>query len=156
MVKTNAVRMVEKAGVPFEELTYDVKDGLISGMDVARKMGQNPAAVFKTLVCSGAKTPLVFAIPVEKELDLKMAAAAAGEKRVSMLPLKELLPTTGYVHGGCSPVGMKKAFPTFIDSSACNLPFIIVSAGKIGFQLKLRPEELASLIGAQFVSLCRL
>ena len=155
MGKTNAVRLVEKAGIAHEELTYDTADGLISGTDVARKMGQDPACVYKTLVCSGAKGPLVFVIPVERELDLKAAAAAAGEKSVAMLPQKQLLPTTGYVHGGCSPVGMKKSFPTFLDQAAKERPFIIVSAGKIGFQIKLAPQDLADLVGASFVPLTR-
>ena len=151
--KTNAVRLLDKAGVPYELHEYHVdmesapRGGL--GLEVARKAGIPPEAVFKTLVARGASGGYyVFDIPVAATLDLKKAAHAVGEKSVAMLPQKELLPLTGYVHGGCSPVGMKKLFPTVFHETAASLPVIMVLAGKLGHQIACDPKALLALVRA--------
>lgn len=155
LAKTNAIRMLEQQKVPFQIHTYEAS-GAIDGVSVAKKIGHPADHVFKTLVTTaGAEKMYVFVIPVEAELDLKAAARAAGEKKVEMLPLKDLLPTTGYVRGGCSPVGMKKQFPTFIDESAEELDYIIVSAGKIGMQIQLSPKDLANVVNAAFAPVAK-
>lgn len=142
-VKTNAMRILDTEKVPYEIHTYDSKDGKIDGVTVAGKIGRDPALVYKTLVVLGSSRNLyVFVIPVEAELDMKKAAKEAGEKNVEMLPVKDIQKFTGYIRGGCSPVGMKKNYPTFVDISAQQLETIIVSAGKIGFQVELSPEQL--------------
>lgn len=149
--KTNVMRALDKAHIPYRHYAYPVEDGHIDGAAVAAKLGQNPEQVFKTLVTKGAGGGyFVFVIPVAKELDLKAAARAAGEKSVEMLHVAELLPLTGYVRGGCSPVGMKKLFPTFIDQSAKGQDTIMVSGGRIGTQVELDPEALCALIRGQF------
>jgi Cys-tRNA(Pro)/Cys-tRNA(Cys) deacylase len=154
MTKTNALRMLEAAKVPFAAREYDVTDGEISGTAVAMKIGQEPERVFKTLVTRGKTTELyVFVIPSNVELDLKKAAAAAGDKYVEMLKSRELEPKTGYIHGGCSPIGMKKRFPTFIDETARLHDSINVSGGRIGLQVELSPDDLAKLTGAKFCDL---
>lgn len=146
--KTNVMRILEQKNIPYAAHTYDPEAGL-DGLSVARKLGQDPACVFKTLVARGASGGLyVFDIPVADSLDLKKAARAVGEKSVSMIPQKELLPLTGYVHGGCSPVGMKKQYPTVFDETAEIIDAIMVSAGKIGFQVELEPAALIGLVGA--------
>lgn len=142
-LKTNAMRILDTQKVQYEILTYDANDGKIDGVAVAGKIGKDPAQVYKTLVAVGASKNLyVFIIPVEAELDLKKAAREAGEKNVEMLPVKDIQKFTGYIRGGCSPIGMKKNYPTFLDVSAQSLETMIVSAGKIGFQVELAPEEL--------------
>ena len=147
--KTNVMRMLDKAGVAYSAHTYAHEDGAIDGVSVAAKLGQDPARVFKTLVTKGAGGGFfVFVIPVAAELDLKKAARAVGEKSVSMLPVAQLLGATGYVRGGCSPLGMKKAFPTVLDASALAQPTVCVSAGRIGFQVELAPGDLARLARA--------
>lgn len=144
--KTNVVRIFESKKIKCKFYTYD-SDGAISGVEVAKQLGQNPEKVFKTLVAVGKSGKnYVFMIPVAEELDLKKAAAAVGEKSIGMLKQKDLLPTTGYVHGGCSPVGMKKRFATIIDSSAENFDTIIYSAGKIGFQVETSLDELGKVV----------
>ena len=150
--KTNVMRALEQKGVPYTPHTYPHGDGEApDGAAVARSLGLDPARVFKTLVTRGASGGYyVFDIPVEATLDLKKAARAVGEKAVAMLPQRELLPLTGYVHGGCSPLGMKKPFPTVLDESTQGLDTIVVSAGKIGAQVELSPGELARLTGARF------
>ena len=146
--KTNVMRMLDKEKVPYTPHTYDHGDGAIDGASVAAKMGQDPARVFKTLVTQGAgKSYFVFVVPVLAELDLKKAARAVGEKSIAMLPQKELLSNTGYVHGGCSPVGMKKQYPTVFHETAEILDTITVSAGKIGYQVELAPGDLIALVG---------
>ena len=151
--KTNVMRTLEQKKIPYTPHTYD-PNGPIDGVSVAQALGQDPACVFKTLVTRGASGGYyVFDIPVAENLDLKKAARAVGEKSVAMLPQKELLPLTGYVHGGCSPVGMKKLFPTVIDASAENLETMIVSAGKIGYQVELAPRDLAALVRAKFADI---
>ncbi len=148
--KTNVMRILDKAKISYKHYSYADTDA-ISGVEVAAALNQNPDQVFKTLVTtSKSGNHYVFMIPVEKELDLKKAASAVSEKSVEMLKLKELLPLTGYVHGGCSPIGMKKAFKTVIDSSANNFDTIIFSAGKIGYQVELNPHELSKLINIEF------
>ena len=128
--------------------------GAVSGLEVAETLGQNPSQVFKTLVTLGkSRKNYVFVIPVNRELDLKKAARAAGEKSVEMVKSKELLPLTGYIHGGCSPLGMKKYFPTFIDTSAENMESFCVSAGRIGYQIELSLGELRKVIRVETADL---
>lgn len=147
--KTNAMRMLEKEKVAYTFHEYPHDDGAIDGLAVAGKLGQDPARVFKTLVTQGAgRAFYVFVIPVAAELDLKKAARAVGEKSVAMLHVADLLKTTGYIRGGCSPVGMKKRFVTVVDASAENWPTIMVSAGRIGAQVELRPADLLMVTGA--------
>ena len=152
-VKTNVMRILEKAGTAHSVHYYDPEKG-IDGLSVAAQLGQDPQAVFKTLVTQGkSRAFYVFVIPVGATLSLKRAAAACGEKSIEMIPQKILLPTTGYIHGGCSPIGMKKAFPTFIDETAQLFDSICVSAGKIGVQAELAPDDLLAMTGAQYAAL---
>jgi len=154
MIKSNAMRILDAADTAYTAHEYDIADGAISGVAVAAKIGAEPERVFKTLVTEGKSTGLnVFVIPSNVELDLKKAARAAGDKSVEMLKSRELEPKTGYVHGGCSPVGMKKQYTTFIDETAQLHDAIIVSGGRIGLQIELSPYDLAGLIGASFVDL---
>ena len=154
MTKTNALRIVEAAGIEFVVHEYDVSDGRIDGLSAAEKIGRAPEAVFKTLVTVGKMTGLnVFIIPVECELDLKKAAVAADDKNIEMIKSRELEPKTGYVHGGCSPVGMKKAFPTYIEETAQLMDTITVSAGRVGLQMELAPADLKALTAAEFKDL---
>lgn len=142
MKKTNAMRLLDAAGVSYEEFEYDTSKG-ISGTDVAKTLNEDEREVFKTLVTESNKGEhYVFIVPVAKELDLKKAAKAAGAKKIDMLRQKDLLPLTGYVHGGCSPIGMKTKLPTFIDQSAMDEEKIYVSGGKIGLQIKISPSDL--------------
>jgi Cys-tRNA(Pro)/Cys-tRNA(Cys) deacylase len=153
-VKTNAMRILDAQKVPYEIFTYDANDGKIDGVTVAAKIGRPAEQVYKTLVATGAsKAIYVFVVPVEAELDLKKAARAAGEKNVEMLPVKDIQKFTGYIRGGCSPIGMKKSYPTFVDESAHGLETIIVSAGKIGFQVELVPDELLKACGGNFAEI---
>ena len=148
--KTNVMRLLDQKKVPYTPHTYPHGDEAVDGVTVAQMMGVDPAKVFKTLVARGAsKTPYVFVIPVACELDLKKAAKAVGEKSIAMLHVSELTPLTGYVRGGCSPVGMKKAFPTVFDESVLNVPTVMVSAGKIGYQVECTPADLIGLVRAQ-------
>lgn len=141
--KTNAMRILESMKIPFEAHTYDVSDGVLDGGTAARRLGIEPERVYKTLVTQGrSRAYYVFVIPVMSELDLKAAAASVGEKSIDMIPQKELLKTTGYIHGGCSPVGMKKLFATVIDESALDKERICVSAGRVGHQVELSPQDL--------------
>lgn len=152
--KTNALRILDSLGVPYEATEFET-DGAVSGVEAASRIGADESRVYKTLVTVGKSgAHYVFVIPVAEELDLKKAAAAAGEKNVSMLLSRLLLPLTGYVHGGCSPVGMKKQFPTFIDESAVLLESIFVSGGRIGLQIKISPDDLAGAVEAKFTALC--
>lgn len=147
--KTNVMRTLEQKKIPYTAYTYPTEGGAMDGVSVAAYLGVDPEEVFKTLVAKGASGQYyVFDIPVAESLDLKKAAKAVGEKSIAMLPQKELLPLTGYVHGGCSPVGMKKPFPTVFHETAEILDRIMVSAGKIGFQIQCAPEELVELVGA--------
>ena len=144
--KTNVMRILDKYKIPYNHYCYANTDA-ISGIEVATALGQNPDKVFKTLVTQGKSGQYhVFMVPVAKELDMKKAAHAAGEKSVEMIKSKELLPLTGYIHGGCSPIGMKKFFTTTIDSSAKNFDTIIFSAGKIGYQVEMSLNDLKKII----------
>ena len=151
--KTNVMRVLEQKGVAYTPHTYPT-DGSIDGASVAGYLGQDPECVFKTLVARGASGGYyVFDIPVEDTLDLKKAAKAVGEKSIAMIPQKELLPLTGYILGGCSPVGMKKQFPTVFHETAEILDTICVSAGKIGYQVEVNPADLMALVGAKTADL---
>ncbi|WP_107924469.1 Cys-tRNA(Pro) deacylase [Lysinibacillus parviboronicapiens] len=148
--KTNAVRLLEQQKIQFDVMEYETGDGQVDGVSVAEKIGQPVSHVFKTLVAkAGAQKLFVFVIPVAEELDLKAAAKVVGEKKIEMLPVKELLGYTGYVRGGCSPVGMKKLYPTVIDASAQEQGRIIVSAGKIGMQIHVQLDDLIAVTKAQ-------
>ncbi len=152
--KTNVMRFLEQKKVSYTPHEYPHGEDAVDGVTVAKLCGQEPGQVFKTLVARGAsKTVYVFDVPVTGELDLKKAAKAAGEKSIAMIHVSEINALTGYVRGGCSPIGMKKQYKTFIDKSALNYPTVIVSAGKIGYQVELSPEELAKLVRANFAEL---
>ncbi len=154
--KTNAMRLLDRAGIAYEVQNYPHEGEAVDGVEVARLLGQDPASVFKTLVARGAgRNYYVFDIPVAQELDLKKAARAVGEKAVALIHVKELFPLTGYVRGGCSPVGMKKRFPTVIDASAAHCPRIAVSGGKIGCQLLLAPDDLLRVTDGGYADLTR-
>lgn len=141
--KTNAMRMLETAGISYIEHTYETEDGAIDGVSVARKCGEDPDQVYKTLVTEGDdRNYYVFVIPVALKLDLKAAARAAGVKNVVMIPQKELLKVTGYIHGGCSPVGMKKQFKTVFDETVILYDSIMVSGGRVGVQVEVSPDDL--------------
>ena len=153
--KTNVMRMLEQKKIPYAAHSYPHGDEAVDGLTVAAITGQDPARVFKTLVAQGAsKRIFVFVIPVSAELDLKKAAKAAGEKSVAMVRVSELQALTGYVRGGCSPIGMKKQYPSFFHSSIGQLDTVLVSAGRIGFQIELSPYDLKALVSAVFSDLC--
>ena len=155
-VKTNAVRLLTQAGIPLETFTYEVDESDLSGVHIASVLGIDADQVFKTLVARGDKTGIVvFCIPVAMELDLRKCAQVSGNKKVEMIHVKELLGLTGYIRGGCSPIGMKKAFPTYIHASASEHPFIYISAGVRGLQLKLAPADLAAYVRAAFAEISR-
>ncbi|MFJ8517968.1 Cys-tRNA(Pro) deacylase [Lysinibacillus xylanilyticus] len=148
--KTNAIRLLEQQKIQFEVIEYETGDGQVDGISVAEKIGHPVSRVFKTLVAKASAQKLfVFVIPVAEELDLKAAAKVVGEKKIDMLPVKELLGYTGYVRGGCSPVGMKKLYPTVINASAQEQGKIIVSAGKIGMQIHLQLDDLVAATKAK-------
>ena len=149
--KTNAIRILQQAKIPFEEAFYEFDENDLNGMHAANAIGYPPEQVFKTLVVRGPRTGIhVFCIPVCCELDLKKAAAAAGDKNVALVPVKELLSLTGYIRGGCSPVGMKKRYPTHLEESCQLFEKIAVSAGERGHQMIVNPDALATLIGANY------
>lgn len=151
--KTNAMRLLDAAGLPYRTRFFET-DGAVSGVQVAAMLGLDPDAVFKTLVTQGKSGEhYVFMIPVACELDLKKAARACGEKAVSMIRSRELLPLTGYVHGGCSPLGMKKPFPTFADESCQLYDELTFSGGRIGCQITMAPDDLLSAVGARTADL---
>ena len=148
------MRILDQAKIPYRYYFYDHEDGKIDGVSVAHKLGQNVEQVFKTLVTRGASRDyFVFVIPVALELNLKAAAKSVGEKSVEMIHVDEINKVTGYIRGGCSPVGMKKQFKTVIDSSCEKLPAIIVSAGKIGTQVEVAPQDLLRFIGGKTASI---
>lgn len=152
--KTNVERILEAAGLPYVPHTFDGRGGQAEASEIAAQLGIPPSIVFKTLVTETERhEAFVFVIPADGRLDLKKAAKAAGVKALAMLPLAKLFPLTGYRHGGCSPLGMKKHFPTFIDASAEALPELYVSGGQIGLNVSLAPKPLAALIPATFVPL---
>ena len=147
--KTNAMRLLEKGKIPYTVHTYEAAQA-VDGVTVAGKIGRPPEQVFKTLVTKGKNGCYVFVIPAAAELDLKKAAKAVGEKSVQMIHVKDINKLTGYIRGGCSPIGMKKQFPTVLSDSARDLPTVIVSGGRIGFQVELEPNALLKLIRGQF------
>ena len=150
MIKTNAMRMLSAARIPFESLEYEVDENDLSGVHIAHQIGFPEAQVFKTLVARGDKTgPVVFCIPCAEELDLRRVAALTGNKRIEMVAVKDLLTLTGYIRGGCSPIGMKKKFPTWVDESALAHDRITVSSGTKGAQLLLDRAQLLQFIQAQ-------
>lgn len=150
-VKTNAARILDKEKIPYEMIQYETGDGLVDGVSVAVKIGHPAEQVYKTLVTAGAsREHYVFVIPVAAELDLKAAAKAAGEKKVEMAPVKDIFQLTGYVRGGCSPIGMKKTFPTYLAQEAQAQKEIIVSAGKIGMQIKIAPDSLLAVTDGNY------
>lgn len=152
--KTNAVRMVEAEGIPYEMHQYEAPDGFLDGVSVAKALGQDVRQVFKTLVTVGSsRQHYVCVIPVDKELDLKKAAKHFGEKKLEMIPAREITNVTGYIKGGCSPVGMKKPFPTAIDISAASIENIIVSGGKVGLQMELPAAELKQITAAELADI---
>ena len=152
--KTNAVRLVEQAGISCKEQFYEYQEDDLSGMHAAQVLGMPPEQVFKTLVARGPKTGIhVYCIPVCCELDLKKAAKVAGDKSMELVAVKELLPLTGYIRGGCSPVGMKKQYPTFLDETCILYEEIAVSAGERGHQMLLNPEYLAKITNATYADI---
>ena len=155
-LKTNAMRILDSKKVSYEMLSYESEDGKIDGISVAHKIGVDEKNVFKTLVAQGTSKELyVFVIPVAEELDLKNAAKIAGEKKVEMIPVKDILKHTGYIRGGCSPIGLKRDYRTFIHESAKELDFMIVSAGKIEHQIKLNPNDLVEVVFGKFENLIK-
>lgn len=154
MNKTNVMRLLDAAKLPYEAREYAYDENDLSGLHAAEGIGEPPEQIFKTLVARGEKRGyLVFCIPVCCELDLKKAAKAAKDKKVELIAVRELLPLTGYIRGGCSPIGMKKLYPTFIDESAQLFDAICVSAGKIGAQVELAPDALCGLVSAKYAEL---
>jgi Cys-tRNA(Pro)/Cys-tRNA(Cys) deacylase len=152
--KTNAMRMLDSKKISYQLMTYDNKDGKIDGVSVAQKINKDANMVYKTLVAQGSSKELyVFILPVEGELDLKKAAKAAGEKKVEMIPVKDIQKWTGYIRGGCSPIGMKKHYSTFIDLSVKGLETIVVSGGKIGIQVELSVLDLQAVTEASIVEI---
>ena len=155
MVKTNAMRLLEQAGIEFETKEYEVDESDLSGETVAKKVNMDPDSVFKTLVTKGDKNGIaVFCIPVTGELDLKKAAKATGNKKIEMVAVKDLLGLTGYIRGGCSPVGMKKAYPTYLDETVILFDKIAVSAGVRGCQMILNGETLSEYVNGTIIDLC--
>ena len=149
-VKTNAMRILDKNKISYKVHTYNVDDGELDGVSVARKCNEDPNKVFKTLVTiSNTKEHFVFVIPVEDKLNLKEAAKEVGVKSIEMIPQKDLLPLTGYIHGGCSPVGMKKLFKTFFHELCLNYETIYVSGGKVGIQIEVNPSDLLKICNAK-------
>ena len=156
MTTTNAMRMLMKANIPFETSEYEVDESDLSGVHAAHELGIDPDCMFKTLVARGDKKGIsVFCIPVAEELDLKKCAVVTGDKKIEMIHVKELLGLTGYIRGGCSPIGMKKKYPTWIDETATLFDRIYVSAGQRGQQIIVNPEELAKYVEAQFADVTK-
>ena len=154
--KTNAARLLDRAKIPYELVPYAVDEEHLSAQHVAEQLGEDIESVFKTLVLKGDRTGyFVCVVPGHHEVDLKAAARVSGNKKVDLIPMKELLPVTGYIRGGCSPVGMKKPFPTFIHRSVEGRPFIYVSAGVRGLQLKIAPEALIGYVHARVEDISR-
>lgn len=148
--KTNVARLLDKAGIEYELIPYTVDENDLSAQHIAAELGEDINCVFKTLVLQGERVRnLVCVVPGNREIDLKKAAKAAGDKKVEMIPMKELLPLTGYIRGGCCPIGMKKPFPTYFHDTVMEHPYIYVSAGQRGLQLKINPVKLVEYVGAE-------
>ena len=157
MNKTNAMRILDKAGISYKTITYTPDDNDLSGVHIAEQTGLNPDIMFKTLVARGDNNSFaVFCIPVAAELDLKKCAAVSGNKRIELLAVKELLSITGYIRGGCSPIGMKKQFKTTINETAAAFETIIFSAGRIGYQVEVSLENLAKVIRYELKDICKI
>lgn len=153
--KTNVARLMDKEKVGYELIPYEVDENDLSAQHVADGLGENIEQVFKTIVLQGDKSGyFVCVIPGHCEIDLKLAAKASGNKKCDLIPMKELLPLTGYIRGGCSPIGMKKPFPTYIHETCTNFPYIYVSAGIRGLQIKLSPSDLVRVTNAKILCLC--
>lgn len=156
MIKTNAMRILEKANIPFETKEYEVDENDLSGEHIAKQLGLDCQQVFKTLVARGEKNGImVFCIPVNEELDLKKTSVAVKDKKIEMVHVKELLGLTGYIRGGCSPIGMKKKFPTYINETIILFDHVYISAGIRGAQLVMKPEDIIQFTDAQTVDLVR-
>lgn len=154
--KTNAARLLEQAGIPFELVPYEVDENNLAATHIAEQLGEDIKAVFKTIVLTaGPGQFFVCVVPGDAEIDLKKAAKVAGYKKVDLIPMKELLPLTGYIRGGCSPVGMKKPFPSFFHETASGLRFFYVSAGMRGLQFKLAPSDLIDYVGGKLADLVK-
>lgn len=154
--KTNAARLLDRAKIPYTLIPYEVDEEDLSCTHVAAQLGEAIECVFKTLVLKGDRSGyFVCVVPGDHEVDLKAAARVSGNKKADLIPMKELLPVTGYIRGGCSPIGMKKQFPTYIHSSAASLPAIYISAGVRGLQLKIAPAELIAFVGAIMAEISR-
>jgi Cys-tRNA(Pro)/Cys-tRNA(Cys) deacylase len=154
--KTNAMRILDAKKITYEMMMYENEDGKIDGVSVAGKINREPKEVYKTLVTQGKSNVIyVFVIPVEEELDLKKAAKAASEKKVDMVAVKEIQKLTGYIRGGCSPIGMKRLYPTFIDESAGKLLYMIVSGGRIGLQIEVSPSDLLGVTNGSLVHIVK-
>lgn len=155
-IKTNAMRILDSKKVKYEIITYESNDGKIDGISVAYKIGEDKSHVFKTLVAQGTSKELyVFVIPVAEELNLKEAAIISGEKKIEMIHVKDIMKYTGYIRGGCSPIGQKRAYKTYIHKSAEELDYIVVSAGKIGYQVKINPIDLINIVSGKFESIIK-
>ena len=156
MIKTNAMRILDKTNVEYNVITYDINDERVDGIAVAKKIGRDEKYVYKTLVTHGAsKSIYIIVIPVREEIDFKKAAKVTNEKRIEMLDLLNLQKYTGYIRGGCSPIGMKKQYKTFISKGALEIEKIIISAGKIGFQIEINANKLKSIIDCEFADLIK-
>lgn len=154
MEKTNVSRLLDVENINYEMKEYD--KNIVDGLSVAKTLNENAEQVFKTLVTiSNNKEYFVFVVPVNKTLDLKKASKATNSKSIEMIPQKQLLPLTGYIHGGCSPIGMKKKFETIIDETAQIFDYIYVSAGKIGYQIKINPDDLIRFINGKYLDICK-
>ena len=152
--KTNAARLLDRAKIKYELVPYTVDEDNLAATHVAEELGEDIATVFKTLVLRGDRTGhFVCVIPGDKEVDLKAAAKVSGNKKADLIPMKELLPTTGYIRGGCTPIGMKKPFPTFIHSTCLNYDTIYISAGVRGLQIAINPQDLINFISASVTNL---
>ena len=153
-VKTNAMRILDSKKIEYNMISYDISDDNIDGISVATKIGRDVSEVYKTLVTQGTSKELyVYVIPVNENLDLKKAAKVAGEKKVEMIHVKDINKFTGYIRGGCSPIGMKKQYKTFINDTGKELENVIVSAGKIGYQIEINPFDLEKVIDCKFVDI---
>lgn len=154
--KTNAMRILDSNKIEYRVYEYDASDSKIDGLTIAKVNGLNPDRVFKTLVTIGnSKEHYVFVIPVNRELDLKKAAKVSGEKKIEMIPMKELLSTTGYIHGGCSPVGMKKLFKTYFHATILEADYLICSGGKRGIQIESNVDDLVKVVDGKIEDLCK-
>ena len=156
MIKTNVMRILDKMKVEYDVMTYEVKDDKVDGLSVAKKIGRDEKYLYKTIVThANSKEVYVIVIPVGEEIDFKKVARVTNEKSIEMLDLRDLQKCTGYIRGGCSPIGMKKKYKTFIDKRALEIDTIIVSAGKIGFQIEINPNLLKNIIDGEFADLIK-